>query len=158
MSKVIAICGKVGSGKTYYANQIINEKGGVLLSDDELLHDLFPGIHPKNHRDSIVKIDKYLLKKTISIVNSGCDVILDWGFWKKAERKEISNYFHKYNINVEWYYIDISNDVWKQNIQKRNTLNFNDGSSFYLDEEIIKKVNEQFEEPDESEKFIRITK
>ena len=40
MNKVIAICGKVGSGKTYYARQMMQEQNAVLLSNDELLHDL----------------------------------------------------------------------------------------------------------------------
>ena len=50
MSKVIAICGKVGSGKTYYAKKIMEKHEAVLLSNDELLHDVFPDTHPNNEQ------------------------------------------------------------------------------------------------------------
>ena len=28
------------------------------------------------------------MKKAVEIVKAGCNVILDWGFWTKAERQE----------------------------------------------------------------------
>lgn len=41
MAKVIAICGKICSGKTLYSNQIKGKENAVLLSCDELTKDLF---------------------------------------------------------------------------------------------------------------------
>ncbi len=40
MSKIIAICGKICSGKTYYANQIKEKENAVILSTDEVTYDL----------------------------------------------------------------------------------------------------------------------
>ena len=41
MGKVIAICGKICSGKTYYANQIKHKQNAIILSIDEVTYDLF---------------------------------------------------------------------------------------------------------------------
>lgn len=41
MAKIIAICGKICCGKTYYANQIKEKENAVILSCDELTKDLF---------------------------------------------------------------------------------------------------------------------
>lgn len=38
--KIIAICGKICSGKTYYANQIKDKENAVVLSTDEVTYDL----------------------------------------------------------------------------------------------------------------------
>ena len=35
MGKVIAICGKIASGKTYYANQIKEKENAIILNTDE---------------------------------------------------------------------------------------------------------------------------
>lgn len=40
MAKVIAICGKICSGKSYYANKIKDKLNAVILSTDEATFDL----------------------------------------------------------------------------------------------------------------------
>lgn len=40
MSKIIAICGKICSGKSYYATQIKEQENAVILSIDEATYDL----------------------------------------------------------------------------------------------------------------------
>ena len=41
MTKVMAICGKICSGKSYYAKQLKNKENAVILSCDKLTHVLF---------------------------------------------------------------------------------------------------------------------
>lgn len=95
MNKVIAICGKVGSGKMHHAGKIVVKHKAVLLLDDEVLKELFPEKHPNDDPSLIMKIRNYLLKKAKEIVINGTDVILDWGFWKKKEREDIDSFFQK---------------------------------------------------------------
>jgi len=40
MSKIIAICGKICCGKSYYAKQIKEKENAVILSIDEATYDL----------------------------------------------------------------------------------------------------------------------
>lgn len=52
------------------------------------------------------------MKKAVEIVKAGCNVILDWGFWTKAERQETTKYFNQFGIDVEWICVGIVQLRW----------------------------------------------
>ncbi|MBE5812877.1 MAG: ATP-binding protein [Clostridiales bacterium] len=153
MSKIIAICGKICSGKTYYANQIKQKENAVVLSCDELTKELFNNDLGDKHDEMAIKIQNFLMKKSIELINIGCNVILDWGFWSREEREKTTIYYKEKNINIEWHYIDADLETWKHNIEERNQriLNGEGGSDFYLDEGLMNKLISKWEEPDKSE-------
>ena len=93
------------------------------------------------------------MKKAVEIVKAGCNVILDWGFWTKAERQETTKYFNQFDIDVEWHYIDIEQSRWERLIEERNNKikNGNGGSNFYVDEGLLNKLLSKFEEPTREE-------
>ena len=64
MGKVYLICGKICSGKSYYAKALKEKYNAVILSTDE----------------------------ATEICKAGANVILDWGFWTKENRSDISAY------------------------------------------------------------------
>lgn len=95
------------------------------------------------------RANKYLMKKAKEIAEAGCNVILDWGFWKEEERKSLTEYFKSEDIQVEWHYIDIDDKSWEENIKDRNKkideeLNKTD---FYVTEGLKNKILKNFEEP-----------
>lgn len=92
MAKIIAICGKICCGKTYYANQIKEKEKAVVLSCDELTKDLFNNDLGEKHDEMTLRIWGYFKKKTVELVNVGCTVILDWGFWRLERQIAIGNY------------------------------------------------------------------
>lgn len=94
MAKVIAICGKICSGKTYYAKQIKDKENAVILSTDEATYDLIDNEQGEYYNVFAEKVNKYLLKKSAEIVSVGCNVILDWGFWTRKGRIEITGFFY----------------------------------------------------------------
>lgn len=152
MAKAILICGKICSGKSYYSKKIIKNNNAVILSCDELMSDLFHPNENEYHDTYIDKIKKYLIKKSIEIINKGNSVVLDWGFWTKEERQSITQRYKDNNINVEWHYIDVSKEQWDKNIEKRNSDVINNKTTdFYIDEGLITKLNNLFEIPDKSE-------
>jgi len=153
MAKVILICGKICSGKTYYANEIKKKEKAVVLSTDEVTYDLTNNVQGNGYEEFANKVNTYLKKKTVELVNVGCNVILDWGFWTQKERKKITDYFSNHNIKVEWHYIDIEDSIWYKNIADRNEKveNGNGGYSFYVDEGLLKKVITIFEIPKSNE-------
>lgn len=93
------------------------------------------------------------MKKAVEIVKAGCNVILDWGFWTKAERQETTKYFNQFGIDVEWLYVGIGQLRWNQLIEERNNKikNGNGGSDFYVDEGLLNKMLSKFEEPSKDE-------
>lgn len=153
MSKAILICGKICSGKSYYARNLKQKENAVILSTDEVTYDLINNEQGEFYDIFASRVNNYLKKKAVEIVKCGSNVILDWGFWTEEERKEISKYFESNNINYEWHYIDINDDTWHKNINERNerVRAGKGGSDFYVDEGLLKKVSSRFEKPAKEE-------
>ena len=93
------------------------------------------------------------MKKAIDIVRAGANLILDWGFWSKKERINLTNYYKKYNIPVEWHYVDVTQEKWQDLIKKRNELIVSGQGeySFYFDDGLKKKLLDSFNEPSKEE-------
>jgi len=153
MSKVILICGKICSGKTFYANRIKMYENAVILSTDEVTYDLTDNAQGEGYTAFAKRVNAYLMKKAAEFAAVGCNVILDWGFWTKADRQAVTAYFTSRNIEVEWHYMDVSEEIWQRNIARRNQkfLAGEGGSDFFVDEGLYQKVIAQFEIPDKAE-------
>lgn len=153
MPKVIALCGKICSGKTFYANKIKEEKNAVILSTDEVTFYLMDNEQGERYDDFAKRVNEYLMKKAIDIVRAGANVILDWGFWSKEERINLTNYYKKYNIPVELHYVDVTQEKWQDLIKKRNELivSGQEKYSFYFDDGLKKKLLDSFNEPSKEE-------
>lgn len=56
------------------------------------------------------------------------------------------------NITPEWHYVDVSETVWKHNLEKRNSA-IVDGntSAYFVDDNIANKFWSMFEEPSRDE-------
>ena len=148
MSKVILICGKI-----YYANQIKEKENAIILSTDEVTYDLIGNEQGEFYDKLCPKVNAYLMEKSIELVDIGCNVILDWGFWTKINRKETIEYYNSRNINIEWHYIDIDDESWYKNVEERNrkVLSGKGACDFYVDEGLLKKILSKFEMPDRNE-------
>lgn len=82
MAKVILICGKLASGKSYYAKQIRDKQKAVILNTDELTYAMFDNEQGEKYMELAERANNYLMNKAIEIVEANCNVILDWGFWR----------------------------------------------------------------------------
>lgn len=153
MKKVILICGKICSGKTYYAKQLKEKYNAVLLSTDEATYELIHNEQGEFYNVFAERVNRYLSKKAVEIVKAGADVILDWGFWTRENRREISEFLTSCSVLYEWHYIDIDDALWQKNIEERNNrvLGNKGGSDFFVDEGLLQKVLRMFETPDEDE-------
>lgn len=153
MAKVIAICGKICSGKSYYAAQLKEKEQAVILSCDELTKDLFDNDLGERHDEMALRIWYYFKKKSVELVNAGCTVILDWGFWSCENRRNLSDFYREQNILCEWHYVDVDDETWQRNIEERNlrVLSGEGGSDYYLDEGLMGKLQSMWEEPSSEE-------
>ena len=152
MAKVILICGKICCGKTTYAQKICKENNAILLSVDEITLALFGRDAGENHDTYVERAEKYLFEKSIEIIESGINVVLDWGFWMKEERDYAREFYKSKNIECEFHYIDISDETWKARLEKRNNaILVEETSAYYVDENFAKKCASIFEVPNADE-------
>ena len=70
----------------------------VVLSCDELTKDLFDNDLGEKHDEMALRIWSYFKKKSVELVNVGCTVILDWGFWRLENRRSLTDFCHSQNV------------------------------------------------------------
>lgn len=153
MGKVYLICGKICSGKSFYARILKEKYNAVILSTDEATFDLIENEQGEFYNIFAERVNLYLRKKAAEICRAGADVILDWGFWTKQNREDISKYLTEHGIPFEWHYIDIDNDTWLMNIRERNARieGGEKSSDFYVDDGLLQKLLSMFEAPAKNE-------
>jgi predicted kinase len=155
MAKVIMLCGKICSGKSTYAQELKNKINAVVLSPDDLMLTLFEEQLGDKHNDILNKCLSYLYDFAEQLINAKVNVILDFGFWYKEERKNRIEYFKSKNIEVEMHYIKIDKNTWILNIEKRNKLvKVGRLKCYYVDENMKELFDRVFEEPDWDENYL----
>ena len=152
MPKVIMICGKLCSGKSTYAELLRKVNNAVILSVDEITLALFGQDTGEKHDEYVAKTKKYLYRKSLEIIDSNVDVILDWGFWTKEERVRAISFYDLNRIPNELHYIDIDDGEWHKRIEKRNQDTIaHKSDAYFVDEGLAAKFESIFEKPDPSE-------
>lgn len=153
MAKIIAICGKICSGKSFYARQLKERESAVILSCDEMTKVLFDNDLGDKHDEMSVRIHRYLKDKAAEIALAGCTVILDWGFWSAEDRKVMTEFCRAKAVACEWHYVHVDDAVWDKNITERNgrVLEGKGGCDYYLDEGLKQKCLAKWEAPAEGE-------
>ena len=153
MAEIILMCGMICSGKSHHAKRLAKEKNAVILSTDEATKILINNEQGDFYLEFVDKVNLYLRKKAVDIVKTGTNVILDWGFWTKEDRRNIKSFLSENGVSYSMYFISISDSDWERNIKERNERieKGEGGSDFYVDEGLKNKVLSVFEAPDKSE-------
>lgn len=152
MAKVFLICGKICCGKSTYGEKLRKEYKAVLLSIDEITLSLFGQHCGDKHDDYVERTEKYLFEKSLEILEIGVNVVLDWGFWTKEERDYAKAFYKSRNIECEFHYIDVNDEEWAFRLTKRNAAVLQDeASAYYVDENLAKKFNDIFQNPEKEE-------
>ncbi len=153
MGKVIIVCGKICSGKSYYSKSIKSSLNAVIISPDEATYELINNEQGEFYNIFSERLNKYLTKKVGEIAQAGANVIFERGLWSKEDRKNIREYYKNKGIECEIHYVCVDDETWKININERNKKidEGKGGSDFYLDEGLLKKLEAKWEEPSKEE-------
>ena len=152
MAKVILLCGKLCCGKTTYAEQLRAQNKAVLLSIDEVMLTIFGQYTGDKHDEYAARTKKYLFAKSLEIIETGTTVILDWGFWRKAERDFTREFYTARKIECEFHYIDIADETWKARVAKRNAAVIaGETDAYFVDDNLAAKFAGRFEKPGRDE-------
>lgn len=88
MNTLYFTCGLPGSGKTTIAKLIEQETSALRLTGDDWMHQLYPGISTPEaetgpNRGRVESLQWQIALRALTL---GCNVVVDWGVWSKAER------------------------------------------------------------------------
>ena len=151
--KVIALCGKVASGKSTYAKELRKKENAIIFSVDELTYYMVDNKKGEDYTELCRRATNYFKNKSAEIANNGGTAIIDMGLWTKPQREDIRAFFKKNDINFEIHYVKVDDDTWMKNIEKRNKRidEGDQGYDFYVGEGLIEKVKRMWEEPNKED-------
>jgi len=158
VGKVILVCGKMGSGKTTYANKLAGALNAMVIAHDDIMLGLFGGELYENDRKRFFRyhgwVDAYTKHITGAAALSGATVIFANGFWSRAERDELRKHYSDMGVDCVLHYIDTTETQRYRNILKRNE-DIRNGEPGYIliDDE---DINHFFETPDDDEIDCRV--
>lgn len=152
MAKVFLICGRICSGKSHYAARLRERENAVILSCDELTFALFDGQLGDAHDAMSARMERYLRHKSVEIARAGTNVILDWGFWTAQGRRNVRAFYAERQVSCEMHYIDVTPEMWKRQIDRRNeAVRQGLANTYIVDEGLLAKLESLFQEPSKDE-------
>jgi predicted kinase len=152
------ICGMISSGKSYYAAQLAKQENAVILSCDDLSLSLFPEGLGESHDAMMLRVHDYLFERAADIARTDTSVILEWGFWTRAARRQATEYYENLGISVKWHFMDVSESVLRSSVEARNKkVLAGEDRSYFVDEGLYQKMKSLFETPDETENLPGLT-
>ncbi len=152
MAKVYILTGRIASGKTTWAATQKKQRPAILLSCDDMLLELFDACLGEKHAETESRCLNFLFGQAAQIVETGIDAILDSGFWTAASRKKARDYFSRKGIDTVTVYFKASVEARLKRLENRNRrLADSPRREFIIDAELLKKLDEKFEEPSADE-------
>jgi len=146
MATLHLICGLPGAGKTTLAKKLETELPALRLTPDEWIAQILTDVSDRAEldrlRDPIEAIQWEVAAKTLAL---GVDVILDFGFWGREERKEFRHRAEALGAVVKWHFLVVEREELWTRIAKRNAEL--PPGTFYNSEEEFDKWWSVFEPP-----------
>lgn len=116
MSRLILICGLPGAGKTTLARRLAAALPAVRLCPDEWLSDLGVDLFDEATRD---RLERRFWTLTQELLPLGQTVVLEFGFWARAERDEKRLAARALGVPVELHYLTAPVDELVRRIAAR---------------------------------------
>ena len=113
------MCGLPGSGKTTLAKQLSKECNAVRFSPDEWLYELGLDFYDDKAR---IRVEKLQWQLAQELLKSGNSVILENGFWLKAERDNYRSLASQWGVSTKIYFLDMNLEELKDRLIERNKL------------------------------------
>ena len=144
------ICGLPGAGKTTHARQLELARGAVRLSPDEWITPILLDHSDRAEMDrlrAVIESQQWTLAQRL--LELGTSVILENGFWSRAERDVYRERAVKLGARVELHFLDVDLDELWARLQRRNA-NLPTGS-FEVTRDELQLWSTWFEQPTQEE-------
>ncbi len=121
MPTLTLICGLPGAGKTTLARQLERELPALRLCPDLWIAAVLAS--PQNEaelhrlRDPVERLQWEVAARALAL---GINVILEWGFWSRAERREYRCRGEKLGAEVKLYVLEVEREELWARLSQRN--------------------------------------
>lgn len=122
MAKLIFFCGKMASGKTTLAAELATREGAVVLNQDQLLEQLFPGeiVDIPSYVKHSSRLNSAIGPHVCALLALGTSVVLDFPGNTKSQRAWFRTLFEHAGVPHELHFIDASDALCKRQLKERS--------------------------------------
>ena len=151
-SKFHLVCGYAASGKSTLAQQLAQEQGAILLSEDQWLSALFPDelLTLADYVRCNMRLRKALGPHVVALLQGGQSVVMDFAANTVEVRAWLNGLAREVEVTPMLHFLDVPQDVCWQRARARNQAGRHE---FQLSKDQFDKLAFYFEPPDESEGF-----
>jgi predicted kinase len=153
---VYLLCGLTGSGKTTYAKRL--EAGGaVRLSVDEEVYARHGRYGVDYPMDEYVERERpvveELRRRLVELVESGRDVVLDYGLWRRSDRDAYKRLVEAHGGRWRLLYFKVDREVLARRLAERHRRE--DANALAVTPSALGDFIARFDEPvDEGEELV----
>lgn len=146
-------CGKMASGKSTLANQLAEREQAVLLSQDDLLETLFPGliINVASYLEYAGRINKMLAAHVASLLSKGLNVVLDFPANTRNQRAWFRGIIDAAGVEHELHFVDTPDAICKAQLKARSA--HLPAGTKWTTEEDFELISSHFRAPAADERF-----
>jgi len=122
MATLYLLCGLPGSGKTTLARNLEREVPALRLCPDEWMAPLFGANISREELDSHrTPVETVQWQVAAAALQLGVNVVLENGFWARAERDDFRRKGEAMGARVEVHYLEVPRDELWDRLSRRNT-------------------------------------
>jgi hypothetical protein len=147
--------GLPGAGKTTRARALASATGALRLTPDEWHTRLFGDDYKDDaghaeHDRRHAEVEALMREVAAAVLRRGGDVILDFGFWSRAERDEVRAWAARLGAAVQLHYEEVELDELLRRVAQRNAEGRTD--AFTISETHVRRWAAIFEPPEPDER------
>jgi predicted kinase len=117
MAVLFLICGLPGAGKTTLARQIEAEHRALRLTPDEWMARIVGDGFDAAKRDAVEAVQWDIALRVLAL---GVNVVLENGFWSRAERVDLRARAHAIGAETRLLYLDTPHEELLRRLEARN--------------------------------------
>src|ERR1700712_1315543 len=119
--KAYLIHGFLGVGKTTLARKLEQEQNAIRFTHDEWMSRLYgkdpPAPHFQEYADRVFSVMEEVWTRCLEL---GSSIVLDFGFWSRAERTHVHALVSKHGAESVLYRLTCPDAVARERIEQRN--------------------------------------
>ena len=147
MPTLYVTCGLPGSGKTSLARIIEQQSPALRLTGDDWMHELYPGVSTQEAETGPFRsrVENLQWRIALQAIRLGCNVVVDWGVWSRAERDACRDEARACGARVVLCFRDVAlEELWSRLSRRNAEL---PAGTFHIERADLLKWSKLFEPP-----------